>query len=430
MSILIKNGRVIDPHSETDSVGDILVEGSFITRIGSDIDTAADTVIDAAGCFVMPGFIDLHVHLREPGFEYKETIKTGSMAAAAGGYTTICAMPNTKPVIDSPKKVEYVVKKAKEEAVINVLPIGAVTIGQEGREVTDIAGMKAAGACAISEDGKSVMDSYIYSEAMSTAAKERIPVFAHCEEINLVKGGVINKGAKSKELNLKGIPSDAEDLIVARDLVLAKSTGVKLHLCHCSTKNSVIMVKTAKEQGVNVTAEVCPHHFSLTANNIKEDDANYKMNPPLRENADVIALINGLGDEIIDIISTDHAPHSAEEKSRGLRKAPFGIVGLETAAALTMTNLVRPGYLTPMQMAERMSYAPADVINIDRGTLEEGKIADIVIFNPNKKYTIDPNNFFSKGKNTPFAGKEVYGKVETTIVNGKVVYNGKEIIND
>lgn len=426
--ILIKGGRVINPETGMDKISDVLIKDNKIENIDEDI--AGDffddcTVIDAKGSFVMPGFIDLHVHLRDPGFTYKETIETGTMAAAKGGVTTVCPMPNTKPATDNPNIVKDIIERSKKEACINVIPVGAVTIGQAGKEITDIEKMAENGICAISEDGKSVMDSNVYREAMKIAKKCNIPVMAHCEDINLVAGGVMNDDENAKKMGLKGISNAVEDIITARDILLSKETGVKLHLCHCSTKDSVRMIKEAKEEGLKVTGEVCPHHFILSADDIPCDDANYKMNPPLRKKEDVEALKEGLKNGIIDVISTDHAPHSEEEKSRGFKGAPFGIVGLETSASLTYTELVLKGYLTPMQMAEKMSYNPAKVLGIDRGTIKEGSIADVTIFNPDIEYIINPKDFVSMGKNTPFAGKKVMGKVVFTICNGKIVYKDK-----
>lgn len=425
MNILIKNGRVIDKAANIDRVMDILIQDEIIKRVAEEIEEKDDTdvrVINADGCFVMPGLIDLHVHLRDPGFTYKETIESGSKAAAKGGFTTICPMPNTKPVIDNPEIVREIVTRSQSESLITILPVGAVTIGQQGREVTDIKGMAESGICAISEDGKSVMNSNVYREAMKIAKECNIPVMAHCEDINLVAGGVMNMGNKSEQLGLKGISNAVEDIIAARDILLAKETKVTLHLCHCSTEDSVRMIKEAKEEGLSVSGEVCPHHFTLSTDDIKENDGNYKMNPPLRDRKDVEALKQGLRDGIMDVISTDHAPHSSEEKSRGFEGAPFGIVGLETSAALTYTELVLQGFLTPMQMVEKMSYNPAKILGIDRGTLMEGKIADVVIFNPEKEYEINAEEFVSKGHNTPFHGRKVKGAVEYTIHHGAIVF--------
>lgn len=422
LKILIKNGYVIDPATDKEEICDLLIKDNYIAQVGQNITHDADQIIDATDCYVMPGFIDLHVHLREPGFEYKETIETGALAAAHGGFTSICPMPNTNPVIDSAKMVAYLSEKSKKDAVVNILPVGAVTLGQAGHDLADIAGMVKEGAVAISEDGKSVMDTALYKKAMTIAKEEGIVVLAHCEDKSLVQGGVMNAGKKAEELEMPGITNAVEDIIAARDILLAKETGAKLHLCHCSTKDSAWMVGKAKEEGLPVTAEVCPHHFALTDEDIVEDDADYKMNPPLRSKEDVQALKEALRDNIIDVIATDHAPHGEDEKKKSMKEAPFGIVGLETAFTLTMTELVKTGYLTPRQLVEKMSLNPAKVLGINKGTLKEGAIADIVIANPNEEYIIDTKDFVSKGKNTPFHGKKVCGKILYTLVNGQVVY--------
>lgn len=423
MTILIKNGRVLNPDEKQDEITDIFVQDGIIAEKAANLKRDADEVIDAAGCYVMPGLIDLHVHFRDPGLTYKEDIETGSRSAARGGFTTVCCMPNTNPVVDNADTVKYIIEKGKRVGLTNVLPVGSVTKSMLGKEITDVFELKNAGICAISEDGKSVMNSSVYRKAMRNAVKAGIPVLAHCEDINLVDGGVINLGDKSQELGVKGISNAVEDIIASRDIMLAKETGATLHLCHCSTKDSVIMVKLAKEDGIKVTAEVCPHHFSLCTDDITNQDGNFKMNPPLRAREDMEALIQGLSDDVMDVISTDHAPHSAEEKAQDLTGAPFGIVGLETSVALTITNLVKPGYITPMQMAAKMSYNPAKVLKIDKGTLNVGRVADITIINPDEEYVIEPNDFVSKGKNTPFGGTKVSGKVKYTILSGKVVYH-------
>lgn len=421
MGILIKNGRIIDPLSNRDEITDLYVEDGKVSQVRKNIEKDAERVIDATGLLVMPGFIDLHVHLREPGLEYKETIETGAMAAARGGFTTICAMPNTKPVVDSKEVVEDIYKRA-EHAKCHVLQVGAVTKGQEGIELADIREMKTAGICAISEDGKSVMDSKLYKEAMVIAKEENLPVFAHCEDKNLVGKGALNAGKKAEELGVEGITNAVEDIITARDILLSKETGARLHLCHCSTADSVRMVEEAKKEGLLVTAEVCPHHFTLTEDDIEGSDTNYKMNPPLRSKADKEALIEGLKNNIMDVISTDHAPHHAEEKAKPMAEAPFGIVGLETAYAITNSELVEKGYLTQVQLVEKMSANPAKVLGMDKGCIGEGKVADIVITNPKEEYVIDVNEFASKGKNTPFDGRKVTGKVKYTILAGELVY--------
>lgn len=424
MKTLIRAGRIIDPSTKKDSIGDILIENGIIIKNEDMINdlTEVDEIIEADGNFVMPGLIDLHVHLREPGYEHKETIETGSKAAAKGGFTSICPMPNTNPTTDCKEVVEFVVNKSKETSPINILPVGAVTLKQQGREITNIEEMKEAGIFAISEDGKSVMNASIYRKAMKEAKRLGLPVFAHCEDITMVEGGAINAGKKAEQLNVNGITNAVEDVIVARDILLAKETGATLHLCHCSTKDSVKMIKDAKEEGLKVTGEVCPHHFTLCDEDIKEDDSNYKMNPPLRSREDMEALIQGIKDDIIEVIATDHAPHHEEEKAKGIAKAPFGIVGSETAVALTITELLEKGHITPMQMAEKMSYNPAKILGIDKGSLMPGKVADIVIIDPKAEYTIDKREFLSKGKNTPFDGKKVKGKVLRTIVAGETVY--------
>ena len=422
MTILIRNGRVLDPATRTDAVMDILIQDGVIAGRGQNLSAAADQVIDASGLCVMPGLIDMHVHLRDPGLTYKETLETGAKAAARGGFTTICPMPNTKPVMDTPQKVREFLKRAETESCVHILPIGSVTVNQDGEELADIEGMAKAGAVGISEDGKSVMNLAVYREAMKKAAKAGILVMAHCEDKNLVCGGVMNAGSRAKELGLPGITNGVEDVITARDILLSKETGAKLHLCHCSTEDSVWMVREAKKAGLLVTAEVCPHHFSMTCDEIPSDDGIYKMNPPLRAARDVEALKRGLAEGTVDVISTDHAPHGEEEKKGSMRTAPFGIVGLETAVGLTITELVERNYLSLYGMAERMSYTPARVLGIDRGSLAVGKPADVTIFDPAEEYVIDKNQFASKGRNTPFHGRGVRGRVRYTIVDGKLVF--------
>ena len=423
MKLLIKNGHVVNPENDLNAVQDVLIENDRIIKVADSVRDDADTVLDAKGMYVMPGFIDLHVHLRDPGLTYKETLETGGMAAARGGVTTICAMPNTRPVTDTSQMIEELHERAAHESPVHVIQLGAITKGQLGEELADIRGMAEAGCHAISEDGKSVMNASLYRKAMKIAKEEGISIFAHCEDITMVEGGVMNADAKAKELGLPGITNSVADVIVARDILLAKETGVRLHLCHCSTQDSVEMIRLAKAEGLPVTGEVCPHHFTLCTDDIREDDGNYKMNPPLRAREDVEALKRGLADGTMDVIATDHAPHSAEEKNRSMAKAAFGIVGLETSAALTYTELVEPGILTVMQMAEKMSYNPAKILGLnDKGSVSEGKIADLVIFDPEKEYRIDVEKFASKGKNTPFNGYPVKGEVACTIVDGKIVY--------
>lgn len=423
MKLLIQNGHVLDPLTGLDDISDVLVEGTKIVKVAKEIHEEADQTIDAAGCYVMPGLIDLHVHLRDPGLTHKETLESGGRAAARGGVTTVCAMPNTKPVTDTAEMVDKLHRRAAVESPIHVIQLGAVTKGEKGEELADIRGMAKAGCHAISEDGKSVMNAALYRKGMKLAKECNISVFAHCEDINMVEGGVMNAGAKAEALGVKGITNSVEDVIVARDILLAKETGVRLHLCHCSTADSVRMIEAAKKAGLPVTGEVCPHHFILSDEDINENNGQYKMNPPLRSKADVEALREGLKSGIMDVISTDHAPHAEEEKNLPMEQAAFGIVGLETSASLTYTQLVEKGVLTPMQMAEKMSYNPARILGLDdKGSVSEGKTADLMIFDPSKEYRIDKNTFLSKGKNTPFDGYPVKGEVCCTIVDGRIVY--------
>ena len=435
MKLLVKNG-ILPEYGKCD----LLVEEGLIAKIAPSIEDADAEVIDAKGQYVLPGMVDLHCHLRDPGYEYKEDIVSGSKAAAKGGFTSICCMANTNPVNDNAVVTSYIVNKAKNEGSgVHVYPIGALSHGLKGETMAEIGDMAKAGAVAISDDGKPVMNAHLMRLAMEYSAAFGLTVFDHCEDINLVNGGVINADTHARELGLKGITNSVEDIIVARDIMLSHDTGAKLHLCHCSTEDSVMMVDLAKQKNVKVTAEVCPHHFTLTSDDIRkiapemdveknviaadaDADTNFKMNPPLRTKKDVEALRVGLRDNIMDVISTDHAPHTFADKNTSMKNAPFGIVGLETAACLTYTELVLGGYLTPMQMAEKMSYNPAKIVGLDKGDIAPGKTADIVIFDPNETYKIDKNKFASKGRNTPFDGRTVTGKVKMTIVGGHIVY--------
>ena len=426
MKTLIKNGLVIDPSRGLEAIKDIVVEDGRIAAVEDRAECLADVSINAAGCHVYPGFIDMHVHFREPGFEYKETVATGSQAAAAGGYTTVCAMPNTKPVIDTKERVEELLGIIDRDAVVKVLPIGSVTLGQNGKELTNLKELREAGVCGVSEDGKSVMDVALYTEAMQQAADLNMLVMAHCEDKDLVRGGVINEGLMARKIGLPGILNAVEDHITARDIILAGELGTRLHICHVSTELSADLVKLAKKKGFKVTAEVCPHHFSLSDSDIPGDDGNYKMNPPLRSKKDVEALQKALKEGVIDVISTDHAPHSAEEKAGGFETAPFGIVGLETAYALGVTNLVKTGVLSFSELVYRMSTRPAEILGLTaldgRGTLCPGAVADITIANPSEKWIVDASKFRSKGKNTPFNGEFLHGRVKLTMVDGKMVF--------
>ena len=425
--MIIKNGIIVDPSEGLEEIGTIYIRGDRISRVvpGEYAASAGDEneeVIDAAGCYVMPGLIDLHVHLRDPGQTYKEDIMTGAAAAAAGGVTTVLAMPNTSPTVDSIETLRYIREKAAS-APVRVEQLSAITVGENNETLVDIPAMKAAGAVAFSEDGKSVMDTLLFREALKRIAAENAVVMSHCEDKDLVAGGVINAGPKQQELGYPGITNAVEDVIAARDIFMAAEQGAQLHLCHCSTKGTVELMRMAKRLGYRVTAEVCPHHFTLTDADIPGDLGNWKMNPPLRSEEDVKALIEGLRDGTMDAISTDHAPHGAEEKQKGF-KSPFGIVGLETSAALTFTALVAPGLITISRMAELMSAKPAEIIhmNDERGTLRAGALADVMIFDPNIVWTVDPEQFRSRGRNTPYAGKTLVGRVTTTVCGGKIVF--------
>ncbi len=421
-TILIKNGYVVDPASQFEGICDLLIEDGIIKSRKNSISEKADRIIDADGLTVFPGLVDLHVHLRDPGLTHKEDIVTGSRAAAHGGVTSILAMPNTLPVMDSVDRVDYVRHKAETEAAVHIYQTSSLTKGMKGEELVDFHALVNSGVKAFSEDGKSVMTGAVMYDAMKAAAKENTLICEHSEDITLVRGGVMNADENAERLGLPGISNAVEDSIVARDLVFAGELGTKIHFCHCSTKGSVDLIAFAKEKGLHVTAEVCPHHFILTSDDIPSDDGNYKMNPPLRTRADVEALKEGLRSGIIDCISTDHAPHAADEKDGGFLHSAFGIVGIETSAALTYTELVKTGVLTLMQMAEKMSTKPAQILGINAGTLAEGAPADIAVYDFAHEYAIDPKTFCSKGTNTPFAGKRVYGRTVYTLVDGQIVW--------
>ena len=427
MKLLIKNGRVIDPANNIDKVLDVLVEDNKISKVEENITDSADKTIDAKGCWVTPGFIDLHVHLRDPGYEHKETIATGTRAGAMGGFTTLCAMPNTNPVTDNEILVEYIKMKAERDGVINVLPIGAITKGQKGEELADIGKMAQVGACAISEDGKSVPGPALMKNALRYAKMFDLPVFDHCEEISLAKGSM-NAGDRASLLGLKGISNDSEELIVARDMILAGSVKAQIHLCHISTTESIVQIKQARERGVNVTAEATPHHFTLCDEDITEYDANFKMNPPLRSKKDVEAVRQALKDGTIDVIATDHAPHHIDDKNCEFEKAANGIIGLETALPLGIKILVEGGYLTPSELIAKMTCNPAKILHSDKGTLSVGAIADITITDPECENVFDVSKMASKAKNTPFGGYKAKGRVLYTIVNGEIVVENGELV--
>ena len=424
-TILIKNGRVIDPSTNSDSQIDILIQNGKITEIAPAIPLPPENFeeIDATGCWVTPGLIDMHVHLRDPGQRHKETIATGSHSAAAGGFTTICCMPNTTPVIDNEIVVEYVMSKAAKEGIVNVLPIGSITKGLAGEELSAIGEMEEAGICAISDDGKTVDNPSLLKTAMKYATMFDLPILSHCEDMRLVGKGQINAGAHAEFMGFRGIAPEAEEIIIARDITLARVTGAQLHICHVSTAEGVELIRKAQEAGLPVTAEVCPHHFTLIDEDITTYDANYKMSPPLRSRKDRDALKQALKDGVISVIATDHAPHHEDEKNCEFENAMNGIVGLETAVPLCISEL--SSLLTPMEIIAALSTNPAKILKLDKGTLQQGAIADITIIDPNKEYVINKNVFHSKSRNTPFHGRKVTGCVTHTIVSGRVVYKSE-----
>ncbi|WNF24414.1 dihydroorotase [Mesobacillus jeotgali] len=420
MTMLIKNGRLLTEAGT--EVKDILIEDGKITKIESCLSTEAEQIIDAGGKLVAPGFVDLHVHLREPGGEKKETIATGTLAAARGGFTTVAAMPNTRPVPDSKEQMEWLQEKIKQTASARVLPYASITVRELGQELTDFAGLKEAGAFALTDDGVGVQSAGMMLEAMKRAAKLDMAIVAHCEDNTLINKGSLHEGRKAAELGINGIPSVCESVHIARDILLAEEAGCHYHVCHISTKESVRAVRDAKKYGIKVTAEVTPHHLLLNEDDITGNDANYKMNPPLRSKADQEALIQGLLDGTIDFIATDHAPHTIEEKAEGIQLAPFGIVGLETAFPLLYTHMVKTNVITLKQLIESLTVKPARAFGLPYGELKAGSPADIVLIDLDEEKEINPDEFLSKGKNTPFAGWTCQGWPVLTIAEGKIVW--------
>jgi dihydroorotase len=421
MTILIKGGQVIDP-GRVNGPADVLIEQGKIAAVGPKLKAPAGSkIIDATNRVVMPGFIDLHVHFREPGFEYKETIQSGTAAAAAGGFTSVCCMPNTSPVNDNQSITEFILEKARAAGNANVFPIGAITKGSEGKELAEIGDLRRAGCVAISDDGLPVMNSLVMRRAMEYALAFDVPVVDHCEDLHLSEGGCMNEGFVSTQLGLQGVPAAAEDVMVARNLALAELTGARLHLAHLSTAGSVRMVREAKARGIKVTAEASPHHFMLTEEAVCGYNTHAKMNPPLRTGADVQAIKDGLRDGTIDVIATDHAPHAAQEKQQEFAAAPNGIVGLETAWPLTLT-LVEEGVLSLEAAIAKLTTEPARAFGLKKGTLAPGADADVAIADLHEGWEVDPARFRSKSRNTPFAGWKVKGRITTTIVGGRIVH--------
>ncbi len=422
MPTLIKNGRVIDPASRTDRVADVLIEDGKIAGVGQDLSAAGAEVFDAAGLIVAPGFIDMHVHLREPGFEHAETIESGSRAAAAGGFTSVCCMPNTKPVNDSATVTSYIVERARNKAVVNVFPIGAITKGSAGEELAAIGAMKAAGAVAISDDGKPVMNARVMRRAMEFARSYDLPIIQHCEDLNLSAGGDMHEGAASVRWGLRGIPAASEDVMVARDLLLAQLTGARYHVAHISTRNSVAMVAQAQKLGLPVTCEATPHHFALSDERMPAYDSNYKMKPPLRSACDATAVMDGLASGTIGAIATDHAPHPGSEKMQEFERCPFGIIGFETAIALAIEDLVAPAKITLTRLVELFTTGPEAVMRLGRGTLAPGAPGDVTIFGTEIEWTYDVNQSHSRSRNSPFHGRTFRGGPVATVVNGEFIW--------
>lgn len=428
MKVLIKNGHIIDPKAKRKGVFDILIEDGKIIEIGEGLELSNGDVIDAKGMYVLPGLVDAHCHLRDPGFEYKEDIETGTRSAAVGGFTSIACMPNTNPIIDNQSVIKYIQSKAKQDGIVNVYPIGAISKGQKGEELSEIGELKFAGAVAISDDGKPVKSPSLMKKVLQYASMFDITVISHCEDLDLAEEGVMNEGYQSTVLGLKGIPSAAEEIMVSRDLILAEYTNVPIHIAHVSTELSVDLIRNAKRRGVKVTAETCPHYFVLTEEACEGFNTLAKVNPPLRTRKDVNAIKEGLRDGTIDIIATDHAPHHEDEKKVEFSIAANGLVGFETALPLAITYLVKPGIITLEQLVEKMSINPSKILGLTKGTIEKGRSADITIIDINDEFIVDVEKFKSKSKNSPFDGFKLSGTVCYTIVDGNVVVREKVLL--
>ena len=422
MKLLIRRGRLVDPVGGIGGVMDILIEDGKIAVIGSDLRDPEAQVIDATGLTVCAGLVDMHVHFREPGFEYKETIETGCLAAARGGFTSIAPMPNTRPATDCPERIALVRQKAAQACGVHVWPIGAVTWGQKGQALTDAAALKKAGAVALSDDGMPVQNANLLRDALIRCRRQELTILSHCEDADMVKNYAVNEGRVSRALGLPGRPAIAEELQVMRDAMLAEETGAAVHICHISTARSVEIVRQFKKKGVPITCETCPQYFALTEDELLSRGTLARVNPPLRTRLDVEGILAGLKDGTIDVIATDHAPHSAEEKARPLPEAPSGMVGLETALAVTLTSLYHTGVMDLSDILRKMTINPAFILRIPKGRLSLGGGADFTIFDPDEEWTVDPEQFASKGRNTPFAGRTLKGRVKYTIVDGKIIY--------
>ncbi|WP_294514442.1 dihydroorotase [uncultured Intestinimonas sp.] len=425
MKLLIQKGRLVDPVGGIGGVMDILIEDGKLAVIGSDLRDQDAQVIDARGLTVCAGLVDMHVHLREPGLEYKEDISTGTAAAARGGITSVACMPNTKPAVDSPEQVRYVLRRAAESCGVRVWPIGAVTVGEKGESLTDGQALKEAGAVALSDDGMPIQNANLMRDALIRAKRLGLTILSHCEDADMVCNYAVNEGRVSRALNLPGRPAIAEELMVMRDAMLSEETGAAVHICHISTAGSVDIVRQFKKKGVHITCETCPQYFTFTEDEVLTQGSMARVNPPLRTKQDVEAIIAGLKDGTIDAIATDHAPHSAQEKARPLAEAPSGMVGLETSLGATLTALYHTGEMDLSDILKKMTFNPACILGIPKGRLSLGGEADFTIFDPNETWTVDPEQFASKGRNTPFAGRTLTGKVKYTIVGGKIVYEDR-----
>jgi len=431
-NILIKNGRVIDPSQGLDEICDVYIANGVVREIGKNVKRKATTEIEATGLIIAPGLIDMHTHLREPGREDEETIYTGTRAAAAGGFTSVCCMANTRPVCDSRTGIKYILSRALETGVVNVFPVAAITVGQKGEEITEFGDLISAGAVAFSDDGNPVMNAEVMRRTLEYTSMFDVPILDHCEDLNLSNVGVMHEGFIQSLLGLEGVPAAAETIQVGRDIELLEFFGGRLHICHVSASGSIHLLRRAKKRGVRVTCEVTPHHLTLTDELVKKTnfDTNTKVKPPLTSEEDRQELIRGLQDGTIDVIATDHAPHTDKDKDMVFMDAPFGLIGLETVVPIIFTELVHKRFITVSQMIEKMSVNPARILKIERGTLKAGAVADVTIFDPNKRYTIRADKFFSRSRNTPFDGKKCRGAVDTTIVGGRIIFSKGKILEE